>query len=135
MYKFSIPQNGYRQQKLLEAAKGRSTWLNYGPWLPGGGVIPGFFDVLCLRPSSSFVIHLLPSASSNIFIHLPRLHPSSSGVNVSRVLIHLLPSSSALVLCLHSCSAGFFRRLSYIFLRRHPYSSSRVFIHLFFQCG
>ncbi|PIK36966.1 hypothetical protein BSL78_26204 [Apostichopus japonicus] len=55
---------------------------------------PGFFDVLRLHPSSSFVIHLLPSASSNIFILLPRLHPTSSGVSVTRVFIHLLPPLS-----------------------------------------
>lgn len=35
MYKFSLPANGYMQQKLLEAAEGKPVWINYGPWLPG----------------------------------------------------------------------------------------------------
>lgn len=85
-----------------------------------------------LLPSSSIFFRQRHPTSSSFFLvfvkvlwrqRLQGIHPSSS------------PSSSAVVLCLHSCSAGFFRRLSSIFLRRHPYSSSRVFIHLFFQCG
>ncbi|PIK58797.1 hypothetical protein BSL78_04256 [Apostichopus japonicus] len=34
-YKFSVPHNGYRHQKLIEAANGTSVWINYSPWLPG----------------------------------------------------------------------------------------------------
>ncbi|XP_071818112.1 uncharacterized protein MT2135-like [Apostichopus japonicus] len=34
-YKFSLPNNGYRQQKLFEAANGETVWINYSPWLPG----------------------------------------------------------------------------------------------------
>ncbi|XP_071499467.1 uncharacterized protein MT2135-like [Diadema antillarum] len=34
-YKFSVPHNGYQQQKLIEAmAATGSVWLNYSPWLP-----------------------------------------------------------------------------------------------------
>ncbi|XP_072025372.1 uncharacterized protein [Amphiura filiformis] len=34
-YKFSIPHDGFEQQKLLEAANGVTLWLDYTPWLPG----------------------------------------------------------------------------------------------------
>ncbi|XP_071818113.1 uncharacterized protein MT2135-like [Apostichopus japonicus] len=34
-YKFSLPNNGYRQMKVFEAAKGERVWINYSPWLPG----------------------------------------------------------------------------------------------------
>ncbi|XP_071784442.1 uncharacterized protein MT2135-like [Asterias amurensis] len=33
-YKFSIPQDGYRNQKLRESSSGLSLWINYQPWLP-----------------------------------------------------------------------------------------------------
>ncbi|XP_072173888.1 uncharacterized protein MT2135-like [Diadema setosum] len=34
-YKFSVPHNGYQQQKLIEAMTATgSVWLNYSPWLP-----------------------------------------------------------------------------------------------------
>ncbi|XP_071499468.1 uncharacterized protein MT2135-like [Diadema antillarum] len=35
-YKFSVPHNGYQQQKLIEAMSTTgSVWLNYSPWLTG----------------------------------------------------------------------------------------------------
>ncbi|XP_071499466.1 uncharacterized protein [Diadema antillarum] len=34
-YKFSVPHNGYRQQKLIEAMRGAPVWLNFSPWLTG----------------------------------------------------------------------------------------------------
>ncbi|XP_041460921.1 uncharacterized protein LOC121412078, partial [Lytechinus variegatus] len=34
-YKFSVPHNGFRQQKLKEAMNGASVWLNFTPWLTG----------------------------------------------------------------------------------------------------
>ncbi|XP_071818016.1 uncharacterized protein MT2135-like isoform X1 [Apostichopus japonicus] len=124
MYKFSIPQNGYRQQKLLEAAKGRSTWLNYGPWLPGYVEPKPNTDVPPTTESSGYKLtrtislgfvvlaaiggvipRLLrrPASSSIFFLR----HPSSS---VS-VIQHLHPSFSS--------SSKFF-----------GVSVSRVFIHL-----
>lgn len=33
-YRFSVPQNGYRYQKLIEAIQDRSVWVNFSPWLP-----------------------------------------------------------------------------------------------------
>ncbi|XP_038067017.1 uncharacterized protein LOC119737024 [Patiria miniata] len=33
-YAFSVPQDGYRTQKLRESSGGNSLWLNYTPWLP-----------------------------------------------------------------------------------------------------
>ncbi|XP_072024995.1 uncharacterized protein [Amphiura filiformis] len=34
-YNFSIPHDGFEQQKLVEAANGVTVWLDYTPWLPG----------------------------------------------------------------------------------------------------
>ncbi|PIK53576.1 hypothetical protein BSL78_09494 [Apostichopus japonicus] len=34
-FKFGIPQNGYRNQKLIELIGERDVWINYSPFLPG----------------------------------------------------------------------------------------------------
>ncbi|XP_071477090.1 uncharacterized protein MT2135-like [Diadema antillarum] len=34
-YEFSVPHNGYRQQKLIEAMQDAPVWINFSPWLTG----------------------------------------------------------------------------------------------------
>lgn len=56
-YKFTVPQNGYRHQKLIEASRGESVWINYSPWLP-------YYEEPSLEPlttpkSGSATMHVL----------------------------------------------------------------------------
>ncbi|XP_030855913.1 uncharacterized protein LOC105440471 [Strongylocentrotus purpuratus] len=54
-YKFSLPHNGFRQQKLKEAMKGSSVWLNLTPWLTGNFPIT---DAPLTSPLGNFANYL-----------------------------------------------------------------------------
>ncbi|PIK55275.1 hypothetical protein BSL78_07871 [Apostichopus japonicus] len=50
-FKFGIPQNGYRNQKLIELIGERDVWINYSPFLPG--YTPPKEDLSGTTPQSS----------------------------------------------------------------------------------
>ncbi|XP_072180729.1 uncharacterized protein [Diadema setosum] len=64
-YTFSIPHNGYRQQKLIESSTDNDVWLNFSPWLPaaptsmplttsGSGQATLCFDLLLVTSAASW---------------------------------------------------------------------------------
>ncbi|XP_033106607.1 uncharacterized protein LOC117108628 [Anneissia japonica] len=60
-FTFSIPQNGYRQQKVIEAALGshENLWINYTPWLPTYSSTTPSSVATSLLPSIYFLLSML----------------------------------------------------------------------------
>ncbi|KAJ8047056.1 hypothetical protein HOLleu_05948 [Holothuria leucospilota] len=69
MFEFCIPQNGYRNQKLLELIGDKDVWINYSPWLPGYVPLPEEPDPTnYFSASSTFTCSTLLLISSLILI-------------------------------------------------------------------
>eukprot|EP00057_Strongylocentrotus_purpuratus_P014470 XP_011668944.1 PREDICTED: uncharacterized protein LOC100890124 [Strongylocentrotus purpuratus] len=66
-YKFSLPHNGFRQQKLKEAMKGSSVWLNFTPWLTGNFPVT---EAPLTSPSGNSAYNFKPTWTSSLVVFL-----------------------------------------------------------------